>query len=202
MARRASLRRAGSWAGVVRNLKTWPWSKTWRASFTDTLMAPEPKSESRAITSRFERLLATLTRSEVDFCVVGGLAVVLNGYVRVTEDVDILVNPERANLERMLAVLRGWGEGWARELTPDDFPVQEGSVRIGEQEFDLDIFVQMRGHTLESFRSELRFFESSGARIPYLGPNSLIFLKQDSWRDKDKQDTQAMREALQREQGK
>ena len=163
-------------------------------------MAPEPKSESRAIISRFERLLAALARSDVDFCVVGGLAVVLNGYVRVTEDVDILVNPEPGNLERMLGVLRQWGEGWARELTPADFPAQEGAVRIGEQEFDLDIFVQMRGHTLDSFRAELRCFESSGARIPYLSPTSLILLKQDSWRDKDRHDTQAMREALHREQ--
>ena len=164
-------------------------------------MAHESESEPRAIISRFERLLAALTRSEVDFCVVGGLAVVLNGYVRVTEDVDILVNPERANLERMLAVLKEWGEGWARELTPDDFPVQEGSVRILEQEFDLDIFVQMRGHKLDSFRPTLRFFGSSGVRIPYLGPDGLILLKQDSWREKDRRDVQAMREALQAEQG-
>lgn len=163
-------------------------------------MAHESESEPRTSISRFERLLATLARSDVDFCVVGGLAVVLNGYVRVTEDVDILVNPERANVERMLGVLTRWGEGWARELTPDDFPVQEGSVRVGEQEFDLDIFVQMRGHTLESFRPALRFFECADARIPYLGPGGLILLKQDSWREKDRRDVQAMREALQAEQ--
>ncbi len=163
-------------------------------------MAPEPKSEPRAIVSRFERLLAALARSNVDFCVVGGLAVVLNGYVRMTEDVDILVNPERDNLKRMLDVLRLWGEGWARELAPDDFPMQEGSVRIGEQEFDLDVFVQMRGNTLESFRPALRYFECSGVRVPYLGPGGLILLKQDSLREKDRHDTQAMRETLQAEQ--
>jgi acylphosphatase len=165
-------------------------------------MAPEPKSESKAIISRFERLLVELARSDVDFCVVGGLAVVLNGYVRVTDDVDILVNPARDNLERMLDVLKRWGEGWARELVPEDFPEQEGLVRIAEQEFDLDVFVQMRGDTLETFRPTLRFFESSGVRIPHLGPEGLILLKQESWRDKDKHDTQAMREALQREQAK
>ena len=163
-------------------------------------MAPELKSEPKAIISRFERLLAALARSDVDFCVVGGLAVLLNGYVRVTDDVDILVNPERSNLERMLRVLKQWGEGWARDLTPNDFPVQEGSVRIGEQEFDLDIFVQMRGNTLESFRPALRYFECAGVRVPYLGPSGLILLKQDSWREKDRRDTQAMREALQAEQ--
>lgn len=161
-------------------------------------MAPAPESESKAIISRFERLLAALARSDVDFCVVGGLAVILNGYVRVTEDVDILVNPEPANLERMLTVLRQWGEGWARELSVEDFPAQEGSIRISEQEFDLDIFVQMRGHTLAEFRPDLRVFATAGARIPYLAPQSLLLLKQDSWRDKDRLDVCALREIIQR----
>jgi hypothetical protein len=165
-------------------------------------MAHASESESKGIISRFERLLADLARSEVDFCVVGGLAVVLNGYVRITEDVDILVHPTRENLQRMLVVLSAWGEGWARDLTPDDFPAQEGSIRIGEEEFDLDIFVQMRGNTLETFRPWLRYFQSVGGRIPYLGPEGLILLKQDSWREKDQRDAHAMREALQLEQAK
>jgi acylphosphatase len=162
-------------------------------------MTLEPESEPRAIITRFEKLLASLARSDVDLCVVGGLAVVLNGYVRVTEDVDILVNPERSNIERMLGALRQWGEGWARGLILDDFSIQEGSVRVCEQEFDRDIFVQMRGNSLESFRPALRYFDVAGTRVLHLGPRGLILLKQDSWREKDQRDTQAMREALQSE---
>lgn len=36
----------------------------------------------------FEKLLALLTASGVRFLVVGGVAVILNGYVRLTEDID------------------------------------------------------------------------------------------------------------------
>jgi hypothetical protein len=42
---------------------------------------------------QFEKLLANLARGAVDFAVVGGVAVSLNGFVRATEDVDILVHP-------------------------------------------------------------------------------------------------------------
>lgn len=161
-------------------------------------MNDNPESAPGEIISRFEKLLADLARAEVDFCLVGGLAVALNGFVRFTEDVDILVHPDRPNLERMLAVLRGWGEGWARELTPEDFTAQEGSVRLAESEFDLDIFVQMLGKTLDDFRPRLRHFESHGARIPYLGPEDLILLKQGSWREQDKWDVAALREILAR----
>ena len=57
----------------------------------------------------------------------------------------------------------------------------------------------MRDKTLDDFRPRLRHLETGGVRIPYLAPEDLIFLKQDSWRDKDKLDVQAMREIIARE---
>src|SRR5687767_9064461 len=111
---------------------------------------PEPSET----TSQFEKLLAKLARSGVDFAVVGGLAVVLNGYGRVTEDADILVSDAAENLQRVIDVLTQWGDGAARELTLADFPPQEGSIRVTE-DFPLDIFTRMRGKTLDDFRPRL-----------------------------------------------
>jgi len=145
--------------------------------------------------SPFERLLAGLARGGVDFAVVGGVAISLNGFVRATDDVDILVQEAPENIRRLLDRLIGWGEGWARELKVEDFVPQEGSIRVME-EFHLDIFTRMRGHSLEEFRPRLRHLETSGARIPYLAPEDLILLKQDSWREKDKLDVAAMRKIL------
>ena len=67
------------------------------------------------------------------------------------------------------------------------------------EEFDLDIFTRMNGKSLDDFRPRLRYLETGGVRVPYLAPEDLIFLKQDSWRDKDKLDVQAMREIIARE---
>ncbi len=149
--------------------------------------------------SPFLRLLVELTRAEVDFAVVGVVAVCLNDYVRYTADADILISPQPGNVARLLEVLSQWGEGWARELKVDDFIAQEGSICVSE-EFDLDIFTQMRTNTLENFRPRLRYFAAQGVRIPYLAPEDLIALKKDSWRDKDKLDVFALREILQRNQ--
>jgi predicted nucleotidyltransferase len=150
------------------------------------------------ITSRFEKLLVALAADRVDFAVVGGLAVIFNGYPRLTLDVDILVHDAPENLRKLLDCLAGWGEGWARELKPEDFVFQEGSIRVME-EFDLDIFTRMNGRSLDDFRPRLRHLEIGGVRIPYLAPEDLIFLKQGSWRDKDKLDVQAMQEIIARE---
>ena len=163
-------------------------------------MPPERSPESRENTYRFEKLLADLARNEVDFAVVGGVAVILNGYPRITLDADILVHESPDNIRRLLNSLAGWGEGWARELKVEEFVPQEGSIRVME-DFDLDIFTRMRGKSLEDFRPRLRHLETSGVRIPYLAPEDLIVLKQGSWRDKDKLDVLALQEILARERG-
>jgi hypothetical protein len=147
---------------------------------------------------QFENLLVELGRAGIDFAVVGGMAISFNGFVRATEDMDILVQPSPENLRRLLDCLKNWGEGWARELTVEDFAIEEGSIRVIEN-FDLDIFVKMRGKTLDDFRPNLRFFQSDEVRIAYLSPADLIFLKQDSWREKDRLDVSAMKEILRRE---
>jgi len=157
-----------------------------------------PSPDSKRTISQFERLLAGLARGGVDFAVVGGLAVILNGYPRLTLDADILVHDAPDNLRKLLRLLEGWGEGWARELKVEDFVAQEGSIRVME-DFDLDIFVRMRGKALDDFRPNLRYLVSEDIRIPYLAPGDLIFLKEGSWREKDQLDVSAMKEILARE---
>lgn len=92
----------------------------------------------------FENVLAALTRAEVRFLVVGGVASALNGFVRTTEDVDILVDADPDNIRRMLEVLSRFGEGHATELRVDDFTDEEGAVRLIE-DFPIDIFTRMGG---------------------------------------------------------
>ena len=146
----------------------------------------------------YEKLLVALVRSGVDFAVVGGVAVSLNGYVRATEDVDIIISTAPENIHKLLQSLTQWGEGWARELKAEDFSIEAGAVRLIE-DFAIDMFVWMREKSLDDFRPRLKFLETGGVRIPYLAPEDLIFLKEGSWREKDKFDVQAMREIIARE---
>jgi len=144
---------------------------------------------------QFERLLAELARGGVDFAVVGGVAVALNGFVRATDDVDILVHEAPANVRKLLDCLANWGEGWARELKLEDFRPQEGSIRVME-DFDLDIFTRLRGKSLDDFRPRLRHVEIEGVSAPYLAPEDLILVKEGSRREKDQLDVAAMRRIL------
>lgn len=143
----------------------------------------------------YEKLLVDLAEARVDFMVVGGIACALNGYVRATEDVDILVSRTEENLSKLLSALLRFGDGHARELALEDFPDEEGSVRVIE-EFPLDIFVRMGGRTYHDLTTHMRFWKLDTAKIPFLGLEGLILLKEGSLREKDRIDVLALKALL------
>lgn len=51
------------------------------------------------------RLLARFGEEGVEYVLVGGQAVRLNGYLRATEDMDVLVRASRANGEKIIRAL-------------------------------------------------------------------------------------------------
>lgn len=58
---------------------------------------------------RLRQLLERLIEAEVRFILVGGLAVNAWGYMRATQAVDVVPDPDRENLERLDALLRELG---------------------------------------------------------------------------------------------
>lgn len=62
-----------------------------------------------------ERILRALAEHDVEYVLIGGLAVQTHGHVRTTNDADLIPAPEPANLERLAAALRSLD---ARPLNP------------------------------------------------------------------------------------
>ena len=140
----------------------------------------------------FEKLLADLAHADVHFVTVGGVACAFNGHVRATQDVDILVSAEPGNLSRLLEALRGFGEGYASELSEADFPVEPGAVRIVE-DFPLDIFTLMAGLRYEDLVDQVSWWTSGDVSIPFLDVEGLLRIKGVSLRERDQQDVIARR---------
>ncbi len=143
----------------------------------------------------FEKLLVRLGRAEVRFVVVGGIAVSLQGYVRLTEDVDILLDCEKANVVRFLKSLADYGEGFAREFGLEDFGPEEGALRLIEETegCQLDIFTVMSGKSYLELAEDAEIFEVQGLKILYASKKSLIELKSNTVREKDQLDVQALK---------
>jgi hypothetical protein len=140
----------------------------------------------------YEKLLAKLARAEVKSMIVGGVAVALNGFVRTTEDVGILIESSADNVTRLVEALGNFGEGHARELSPTDFTHSEGAIRIIE-EFPLDVFTIMRGRHYADLIGSTKSTRIDDVNVQYLNAKALIALKSDSQRDQDRIDVSALR---------
>lgn len=53
-----------------------------------------------------ERILKALAEHDVDYVLIGGLAVQTHGHVRTTNDADLIPAPQPENMERLAAALR------------------------------------------------------------------------------------------------
>jgi hypothetical protein len=144
----------------------------------------------------FEKLLVILAEGGVEFVVVGGVAVTLHGYVRLTEDVDILLESSPANIQRFLASMADYGEGFARELSQEDFTDEEGAIRIVEETelSQIDVFTRMSGLRYLDLRTDASILTLQGHQIPYASKAALIRLKSGSVREKDQFDVAALKQ--------
>ncbi len=120
----------------------------------------------------------------------------LQGYVRFTEDVDILIDSNPENVARMLEALAGYGEGFARELGLEDFTQEEGAIRIVEEaeQCQIDVFTVMSGRTYADVIEDADVFSSHGREIHYASKKSLIGWKEKSVREKDRLEAMVLRQ--------
>lgn len=64
-------------------------------------------------------LFAGLRDARVEYLVTGAVALVLHGVPRLTPDVDLAVDSDRANLKRLEDLCAAWGYGEAGRAAPD-----------------------------------------------------------------------------------
>ena len=67
----------------------------------------------------FKEFLGLLLEEAVEFALVGGFAVAYHGYPRFTGDMDILIDRDQANAEKVLKALGRFGFGSLRISVPD-----------------------------------------------------------------------------------
>ncbi len=140
----------------------------------------------------YAKLFEALLQGRVDFLILGGSAVCLHGYPRMTADIDILLQNSRENIGRFLEVAGKWGEGCARDLVFDDFQ-GPGAVRIVE-DFPLDVFTLVDGRSYGDFaKSAVKFQIADGIEVPCFSISDLIDVKKGTFREKDQLDVAVLR---------
>jgi predicted nucleotidyltransferase len=120
-------------------------------------------------------ICAALNRGNAKYLVIGGVACILHGYARATDDVDILIERTEANAGRVLKVLGGLGYGFAREWTAAELLKRPITV-IGDDP-RIDVFTVAWKVKYEQAAPNASAVDVDGVRIPLIGLDDLIETK-------------------------
>jgi hypothetical protein len=150
-----------------------------------------------------DELLLALLRADVRFVVIGGIAVGVHGYVRATKDLDIVPDPEPANLARLAGLLgdinaEHVGVG---DLSPEEFPfnpldpaqlAQGANFRLNTSLGPLDIMQWVGGVNEDPAYSELArdaiTVKFRDAQLLVCGLDHLRAMKRAAGREQDLND--------------
>jgi hypothetical protein len=145
------------------------------------------------------QILIALDRHEVDYVLIGGMAVQAHGHVRTTQDADLLPAPEPGNLRRLAAALEELG---ARPAGVDQPPAEwvldsswftNGVVALDTRAGGVDVHGEPPGGAgYEQVRARALVLDVAGARVPVAGLDDLIAMKRASGRPIDRGDILAL----------
>ena len=132
------------------------------------------------------RVCAELNRLGAKYIVIGGLAMNELGLVRVTEDIDLLIESSPENQQRIREALRVLPERAIDELGPEEDLRDWLVVRVND-EITVDLMTSACGVTYAEAKDDLVLRDITGVQIPFANRNLMIRLKQGN-REKDRID--------------
>jgi len=146
-----------------------------------------------------QRALALIRRVGVRGAFGGGLAVIIWGQPRVTQDLDLVVDVTGSAVDALLDAARAEGYVLDAEAGASARELLEGGfLRLlppdGAAPVALDLLLAQSELEQEALR-RARVFEVSGLQVPVLSPEDLILLKLVAFRPKDTFDLETVIEA-------
>ncbi len=141
----------------------------------------------------FLSLCKALNGQGVKYMVIGGLAIIAQGFTRATEDIDLLLEDELSNHKKLLEVLSKLPDGAASELRPEEISEFE-VIRVADA-YVIDLMTKACGETYKGNEHLIEIKTIDGVAIPFASTELLLKLKQGI-RPKDKQDREFLERKL------
>lgn len=138
---------------------------------------PRPPEKADLLT-----LCRSLNAHETRYIVVGGMAMIQQGHLRATEDIDLLVHGSRQNIERLRKALEILPDKAVREMKAEDLK-NYTVVRVAD-EIIVDLMLRTCGISFGEAHKEIEWQEIDGVEIPFASAPLLLKMKQTN-REKD-----------------
>ena len=146
----------------------------------------------------FIKVLKVLDEYNVEYILIGGVAVILHGIERLTRDIDIFVKMVPKNIKKLREALYCvFNDSSIEEINFNElkkYPV----IRYGTPGgFNIDIITHI-GKVFGFEDLEFEIIEFQGIKIKIATPETLYKLKKDTLRYKDKGDAVFLKELIKR----
>jgi hypothetical protein len=154
-----------------------------------------------------ERIIGALAAHGVSYVLIGALAARLQGFPRLTADLDITPARDPENLERLAAALRQLEARVYTESLPEGLPFDCSAATLGRSQLwnlataagRVDVVFVPAGTTgYEDLARKAVRFEAFGATLLASSLSDIIRSKQATDRPQDRQDVIVLREILKR----
>lgn len=128
------------------------------------------------------KLCAALNAQGASYIVVGGMAIIQQGFLRATEDIDLLLENSRRNQARVRKALEILPDQAVREMSENDLDAYH-VVRVAD-EIVVDLMLSACGIGYDEAVSDVESVVIQGVPIPFASAKLLLRMKQ-TYRDKD-----------------
>ncbi len=126
-----------------------------------------------------------LNEAQARYVIIGGMAINHLGFIRGTQDIDLLVDDSGDNMERVIAALALLPDGAAKEIMPDDITTYS-VIRIND-EITIDLLGKACGITYHDAAHTIEIDSSHGVPLPFASIDILIKTK-NTVRERDRLD--------------
>jgi hypothetical protein len=152
------------------------------------------------LNANFIEFIDLLNKHDVKYVLVGGWAVIFEGYSRVTGDMDILVEMSEENADKIIKVLSVfWGNSIGFEK--EDFLKPNNVVMMGRPPHRIDILTSIDGLSFDEVYKTSKIYEDE-IQIRCIHINELITNKKASGRLKDLADAEMLEKILKKRKQK
>lgn len=136
----------------------------------------------------FQDFISALNKADVRYVLVGGMAVLLHGYMRTTGDMDIWVEQTKENYKKVVRAFEIF-QMPVFDMTVEKFLSKDYDVwSFGREPVRIDLMTEVKGITFDVAYEKSKIYEESGIPIRYLHLSNLIQAKKASGRFKDLDD--------------
>jgi hypothetical protein len=140
----------------------------------------------------FRDFIKALNDNKVEYVLVGGMAVILHGYVRGTGDMDVWVNKTKDNYRNLVKAFTQFGMP-VFDMSENAFLGNEFDVwGIGVQPVRIEIMTAVKGLVFEETYKQSQFYNEDDLQIRFIHLDHLLQAKKAVGRFRDLDDIEQL----------